>query len=290
MPAGTEGGVKTCRTRAELRSALKGLRGRTAFVPTMGALHEGHRSLVRLAHAHADHAVASVFVNPAQFAPHEDFSAYPRTLEADLRALEESGAAIAYLPDAAEMYPEGFDTGVLPGKAARDMEGAVRPHFFGGVLAVVLKLLMHVRPGVALFGEKDYQQLVLVRRMARDFDLGVEIVGGPTVRDPETGLALSSRNRYLSPEGLKRAAAFPRLLRDAMEEIARRKESASLAELSGIADSCRARLSNAAGIDAVDYVELRHADTLALPLRPAKEPLRLLAAVRIEGVRLLDNQ
>src|SRR5215213_3174495 len=190
-------------TQPALRRALARLRApgsRVALVPTMGALHAGHLQLVRLARRKAERVVVSIFVNPAQFGPTEDFASYPRTLESDLAALAGLNVDLVWCPDAATMYPAGFSTQVLPrGPAAVGLEDAYRPHFFAGVATVVTKLLLQVAPDYAVFGEKDYQQLKVVTQMAKDLDIPVTIIGVPTIREPD-GLALSSRNAYLTPE------------------------------------------------------------------------------------------
>src|SRR5262249_50718945 len=196
-------GVPTARTLKGLRRATEVFReaGETlALVPTMGALHRGHLALVRLAKRRADRVVVSIFVNPAQFAPHEDFASYPRTFAADVAALGELGVDLVWAPSAQVMYPEGFATAVAPkGPALAGLEDAFRPHFFGGVATVVAKLFLQCLPDIAVFGEKDYQQLKVVTHMARDLDIPVRVIGGRTVREKD-GLALSSRNAYLTPE------------------------------------------------------------------------------------------
>ncbi|MFC0861774.1 pantoate--beta-alanine ligase [Sphaerimonospora cavernae] len=187
--------------------------GRVALVPTMGALHEGHRSLIRLAHEHADHVVVSVFVNPLQFAPGEDFSRYPRTFEADLAACAEENVSVVFAPAAGDLYLPDRQVGVSSGHMGTIVEGAHRPGHFDGMLTVVLKLFNLVRPDVAVFGQKDAQQLALIRRMVADLDVPVSVVAGPTLREPD-GLALSSRNRYLSPEDRTTALALSRALQE----------------------------------------------------------------------------
>ena len=206
------------RTRAELARRRAAVPGRLALVPTMGALHEGHAELIRRAAALAGTVAVSIFVNPLQFGPAEDLDRYPRTPERDLALLAELGVALVFAPSAAEMYPAGRPAvTVEPGPLGNLLEGASRPGHFTGVLTVVTKLLNLVRPDVAVFGEKDYQQLALIRRTVADLELGVEIAGVPTVRDPD-GLALSSRNRYLTPEQRRQALALPRALRAGAEE------------------------------------------------------------------------
>ncbi len=203
-------------TLAELAEAMKAREhagGRVALVPTMGALHEGHRSLIRLAHEHADHVVVSVFVNPLQFAPGEDFSRYPRTFEADLAACAEENVSVVFAPSADDLYLPDRQVGVSAGHMGTIVEGAFRPDHFDGVLTVVLKLFNLVRPDVAVFGQKDAQQLALIRRMVADLNVPVSVVAGPTLREPD-GLALSSRNRYLSPDERTTALALSRALRE----------------------------------------------------------------------------
>jgi pantoate--beta-alanine ligase len=269
-----------------LRGGLQDLRdrhGRIAFVPTMGAVHAGHRHLCRVAGRHANGVVASIFVNPAQFAPHEDFDRYPRRFETDCQALGEEGVDLIYAPTREAMYPAGFDTRVQCPGLDSDLEALHRPHFFTGVATVVTKLFARVRPDAAVFGEKDYQQLLIVKRLAEDLDTGVHIIGGETVREAD-GLALSSRNEHLSHSarakapGLYRAMVKARLnLRggDAVASVEARMQ----AEIT------------AAGFDSIDYVAVRHAGTLQ-PLTTSalsSEPARILVAARIEGVRLIDN-
>jgi pantoate--beta-alanine ligase len=275
--------VATARTVKAIRRATAGWRGAgetVALVPTMGALHEGHLALVRLARKRADQVVVSIFVNPTQFAPNEDFSAYPRPLRDDVRKL--AGLAdLVFVPSVDEMYPEGSATTVsLAGPAAVGLEDRFRPTHFQGVATVVAKLFVQVMPDVAIFGEKDFQQLKVVTRMARDLHLPVRILGGATVREPD-GLALSSRNRYLSAD--ERAEA-PRLYR-ALQDCA-----AAIRAGTGVAAAvAEARTALAWAGFAVDYVEARHAETLAPLGAVAAEPIRLLAAARLGRTRLIDN-
>ena len=272
------------RTVPALRRALETLRARRAtiaLVPTMGALHDGHVSLVRLAKRRATKVVVSIFVNPTQFAPTEDFSSYPRTWTADVARLAAENVDLIWNPAVKTMYPDGFATKILTeGPAVAGLEDRFRPHFFGGVATVVGKLFTQVRPDFAVFGEKDFQQLRVVTRMACDLDLGVKVIGSRTMRERD-GLAMSSRNVYLSPQH-RRAA--PELYR-AMKESARRLRAGDDVEsaMAGGADLIRN-----AGF-ALDYFELRHAETLA-PVSSAKDgSMRILVAAKIGNTRLIDN-
>ena len=262
------------RTRAELAAARAGVAGSLALVPTMGALHDGHAELIRLAGTLADVVAVSIFVNPLQFGPAEDLDRYPRTPERDVELLDRLGVRLVFAPGVAEMYPDGRPAVTVdPGPLGALLEGASRPGHFAGVLTVVTKLLGLVRPDVAVFGEKDYQQLALIRRTVADLELGVRIVGGPTVRDPD-GLALSSRNRYLSAEQRQQALALPRSLRAGADE----GSNGAGAVLKAATEALR-------GID-VDYLALRGVD---LGAAPAAGPARLLVAARIGTTRLIDN-
>jgi len=257
---------------------------RIAFVPTMGALHRGHVSLVETGRQSADRVVASIFVNPKQFAAHEDLSTYPRRELEDLSMLAAAECDLAWCPTPDAMYPIGFSTSVTPGAPAEGLEAAARPHFFGGVATVVLKLLNQVRPDIAIFGEKDFQQLLVVRAMARDFDLPMEIRGAPTVREPD-GLALSSRNAYLTETERRTASALSQTLFEAAEMLARGAR-VDEAERRG-----RSQLA-AAGFDRVDYFEVRMAADLGVPGRGPLEigaPARVLAAALLGRTRLIDN-
>jgi pantoate--beta-alanine ligase len=272
------------RTVPALRRALDGLRAKkstTALVPTMGALHDGHVSLVRLAKRRANKVIVSIFVNPAQFAPTEDFSSYPRTWKADLARLSAENVDLIWNPDVKAIYPDGFATKILTeGPAIVGLEDRFRPHFFGGVTTVVGKLFTQVRPDFAMFGEKDFQQLRVVTRMAADLDLGVKVIGSRTVRERD-GLAMSSRNVYLSPE--QRSTA-PVLLRAMKESAKRLREGLDIeAAMAGGAE-----LITDAGF-VLDYFEARHAETLA-PIASVKDgPVRILVAARIGKTRLIDN-
>ena len=266
--------TELARTRAELGVARAGVVGSLALVPTMGALHGGHAELVRHAGTLADAVAVSVFVNPLQFGPTEDLDRYPRTLERDLELLDRLGVGLVFAPSATEMYPNGSPAVTVdPGPLGALLEGASRPGHFAGVLTVVTKLLGLVRPDVAVFGEKDYQQLALIRRAVADLELGVRIVGAPTVRDPD-GLALSSRNRYLTPAQRQQALALSRALRAGAEE----GPSGAGAVLKAATEALR-------GID-VDYLALRGVE---LGPAPATGPARLLVAARVGTTRLIDN-
>jgi pantoate--beta-alanine ligase len=262
---------------AELRDLRAALPGPVALVPTMGALHEGHRALVRAARERGVSVVVSVFVNPTQFGPGEDFDRYPRTWDADLAALAEEGADLVFHPEVDDVYPPGaLGVTVDPGPLGSVLEGAVRPGHFAGVLTVVSKLFGLVRPDVALFGEKDYQQLTLIRAMARELALGVEVVGVPTVREDD-GMALSSRNRYLDPAQRAAAATISAALR-AGADAGPRGADAVLAAARAVLAAEPSLLQ--------DYLELTDTD---LGPVPALGPARLLVAARAGTTRLLDN-
>ena len=264
-------------TAADLRKHLADLPAPVALVPTMGALHEGHRTLVRAARGRAATVVVSVFVNPTQFGPGEDFDRYPRTWDADLAAVAEEGADVVFHPPVEEVYPPGaLGVTVDPGPLGSVLEGAVRPGHFAGVLTVVAKLFGLVRPDLAFFGEKDYQQLTLVRALARELALPVEVVGVPTVREGD-GLALSSRNRYLDPEQRAAAATISAALR-AGAAAGPQGADAVLGAARAVLDSRPDLLQ--------DYLELTDTD---LGPAPAAGPARLLVAVRAGSTRLLDN-
>jgi pantoate--beta-alanine ligase len=280
--------VQIIRDLETLREAVAAIRGtgkrapkRIALVPTMGALHAGHVALVEEGLRRADAVVASIFVNPKQFGPNEDLGNYPRRERADAQMLEKAGCAILWAPPVEVMYPDGFATTVSVSGVSEVLEGASRPGHFDGVSTVVLKLLNQVGPDVALFGEKDWQQLAVVRRMAADLDLPMDIVGVPIERDDQ-GLALSSRNAYLSEEELVAARALPRALGEAAAAIGR-GEPAEAALAAAIT-----RLSEA-GFTDIDYVTLRDAATLQ-PIDSVGEGVaRLLAAARMGSARLIDN-
>ncbi len=264
------------RSLARLRKS-----GKVALVPTMGALHAGHLALVRVAHQRANSVVVSIFVNPTQFAPHEDFATYPRTLATDVEALAPLGVDVIWAPPPELMYPPGFATRVMPeGAAVAGLEDRFRPHFFAGVATVVTKLFTQCRPDLAMFGEKDFQQLRVVTRLAQDLDLRVEVVGVPTVRDRD-GLALSSRNAYLSPQERETAPTLHRVLGDCAAKI---RGGAVVAEV--LAEG-RSAIEHVGFV--VDYLEARHAETLAPVCAPGEEPVRLLVAARLGTTRLIDN-
>ena len=272
------------RTVPALRRAVDQLRVRkatVALVPTMGALHDGHVSLVRMAKRRATKVIVSIFVNPAQFAPTEDFGSYPRTWQADLAKLAAEKVDLIWSPEVKAMYPDGFATRVAPeGPATAGLEDRFRPHFFGGVATVVCKLFTQCRPDLAIFGEKDFQQLRVVTRMAGDLDLGVKVIGSKTVRERD-GLAMSSRNVYLSPEQRRVA---PELYRAMKQSAARLKAGEDLpSAMAGGAD-----MIAAAGF-ALDYFEIRHAETLAPVASASDGPLRILVAARLGATRLIDN-
>jgi pantoate--beta-alanine ligase len=272
------------RTVPALRRAVDNLRARratVALVPTMGALHDGHVSLVRLAKRRAAKVIVSIFVNPTQFAPTEDFSSYPRTWKADLAKLTAEKVDLIWYPEVKAMYPDGFATRLAPeGPATVGLEDRFRPHFFGGVATVVCKLFTQCRPDIAIFGEKDFQQLRVVTRMAGDLDLGVKVIGMKTVRERD-GLAMSSRNVYLSPEERRVA---PELYRAMKQSAARLKDGASIEA----AMATGAELIAAAGF-ALDYFEVRHAETLAPVTSVDDGLLRILVAAKLGATRLIDN-
>jgi pantoate--beta-alanine ligase len=272
------------RTFPPLRRALDALRVKKAtiaLVPTMGALHDGHVSLVRQAQRRATRVVVSIFVNPAQFAPHEDFDSYPRTWQADVAKLVAEKVDLIWSPNAKTMYPDGFASRILTeGPATAGLEDRFRPQFFGGVTTVVGKLFAQCRPDIALFGEKDFQQLKVVTRMARDLDLGVKVIGAPTVRERD-GLALSSRNVRLSPGQRQAAPALYRAMKDAAKRLRAGDEI-------GAAIASGARQINEAGFS-LDYFEVRHAETLAPIASVEHGPTRILVAATIGNTRLIDN-
>ena len=275
--------MQIIRDIAVLRRAVAALKqgGKSvALVPTMGALHDGHLSLVRAGRRVADHVVVSIFVNPTQFGPNEDYGAYPRDEARDAALLVEAGVALLWAPDAAVMYPAGHSTHIEVAELGADYCGAARPGHFDGVATVVAKLFNQVHPDIAIFGEKDWQQLAIIRRMARDLDFALDILGAPIARDTD-GLALSSRNAYLSAEQRAAATALPDALRAAAQAIGAGADvAATLAKAEGAIV--------AGGFDSVDYVALADADSLER-LGAFRKPARLLAAARIGKTRLIDN-
>jgi pantoate--beta-alanine ligase len=273
------------RTVAEMRARVatwKAAGERVALVPTMGALHTGHLSLVELGHTHAQRVIATIFVNPTQFAPHEDFDAYPRGEAKDAAALESVGCDLLFAPGVGEMYPPGFATTVSLSGVSEPLDGAARPHHFAGVATVVTKLLNQAQADVAIFGQKDYQQLQVIRRFVRDLDMPVEIIGGPTAR-AEDGLALSSRNAYLSDSERLTAGKLNQILDKAAKSIAAGNRIAD-AEAEGLAALA------AAGFAKIDYLETHDADDLSrLGPGPADRPARVLVAAWLGKTRLIDN-
>ena len=274
--------ISISRTLTNLRKAREGFgRKSVALVPTMGALHRGHLALVKVARRRADRVIVSVFVNPTQFAPHEDFGSYPRMFERDIAALTEAKADLVWAPTADVMYPDGFATRIEPsGVAKAGLEDKFRPHFFGGVTTVVAKLFTQTQPDLALFGQKDYQQLRVITQMAKDLDLPLKIIGVPTVRERD-GLALSSRNAYLSAEQRAAAPALHRVLKDCAAMI-KAGETIDAVLADGRSEITRTGF-------AIDYLEARHALTLAPIATPNDGPIRLLVAAKLGTTRLIDN-
>lgn len=271
------------RNIADLRSAVANLRisgAPVALVPTMGALHAGHIALVDAARGRGFQVVVSIFVNPTQFAPNEDLDAYPRREAADVALLEVAGAALLWAPDVATMYPQGFATSISVGGVSERWDGAARPGHFAGVATVVTKLFQQVKPDCAFFGEKDFQQLAVIRRFVADLDIDIEIVGVPTQREDD-GLALSSRNAYLSDEERVTARTLPRALGEAKSAIERGDK---------VADALAAAVARLreAGFDPIDYVALVDAATLE-PVERLDGPARLIAAAKLGRTRLIDN-
>jgi pantoate--beta-alanine ligase len=277
------GDIAVARTVAALRERVAGWRKqqeRIALVPTMGALHRGHLTLVEAARRHCERVVASLFVNPKQFGPREDFTAYPRDEAADLMKFREAGVDLVFAPTVEEMYPAGFVTAVRVAGIGDELEGAHRPGHFDGVATVVSKLLLQCLPDIACFGEKDYQQLLVVRHMARDLDIPVKIEGIATVREPD-GLALSSRTVYLSPEERRNAPLLYRVLNEIATALAAEPENVAAALQNGVAELRQAGF-------APDYLELRDTADLS-PLSRLDRPARLLAAAHLGRTRLIDN-
>lgn len=270
-------------TIAALKSYMAARRaaGKTiGFVPTMGALHEGHLTLARTALANCDECIVSIFVNPKQFAPHEDFDRYPRQIATDAALLATIGVQAVFAPSVEVMYPDNFQTTVAVGDIAKPLEGEFRPHFFAGVATVVTRLLLLVGADKAFFGEKDYQQLQVIKTLQRDLAIPTDIIGVPTIRE-ESGLALSSRNAYLSDEQREKALAISRTLRHMAGQV---KAGGTIAQIE--AEATQTLLS--AGFSKVDYITIRDADTLMPPTETTKS-LRLLAAAWMGTARLIDN-
>ena len=270
-------------TVADLRLRVRTWRSegrRIGLVPTMGALHEGHISLVRLALETCDRVVTSIFVNPTQFAPNEDFSTYPRTFDDDVAQLARANCHLVWAPTANEMYPAGFATHVVPGGASEGLETDFRPHFFGGVATVCTKLFQQVTPDIAVFGEKDYQQLAVIRQIVRDLDMPLAIVGAETVREAD-GLAMSSRNRYLSADERRTAPLIHRTISGV---------AARILEGGNADEACAeaAQRLTAGGFGKIDYVAVRDASTLGA-YDPAKGAGRVLVAAWLGKTRLIDN-
>jgi pantoate--beta-alanine ligase len=275
---------KVVRSVPSLRRILELYRkagDRITLVPTMGALHRGHLALVREARRRSKRVVVSIFVNPAQFAPHEDFASYPRSLASDLKALREMNIDLVWAPAIETMYPNGFATRLAPeGAAKAGLEDEFRPHFFGGVTTVVAKLFTQTTPDFAVFGQKDYQQLRVITQMAKDLDLPLKVVGVPTVRETD-GLALSSRNAYLSTAERGVAPMLYRILRDCAARI---KAGEKIERVLNVG---RIEIDVAGFV--LDYLEARHAITLAPIASPADGPVRLLVAAKLGKTRLIDN-
>jgi pantoate--beta-alanine ligase len=275
--------MEIIRGKEGLKEAIRRLKavGKTiGLVPTMGALHAGHISLVEIVKREADIVVVSIFVNPTQFGPNGDLSKYPRTEAEDIRKLERVGAAIAYIPTTEEIYPQGFITRVQVPGISNELCGAFRPGHFDGVATVVTKLFMQAMPDVAVFGEKDYQQLHIIRQFTRDLDIPVKIIGAPIMREAD-GLAMSSRNRYLSEKERVTSASLYRVLMETAENLKEAKEITA-----ALAQAKKALLE--AGFTKIDYIELRDAETLAAAVGLAK-PARLLAVAWLGVTRLIDN-
>lgn len=284
MPSTPASRPTIVRTAHELREVVSSWwreDKRTALVPTMGALHKGHLSLVKLALAQSDKVIVSIFVNPAQFAPHEDFDTYPRCEQDDIEKLNQAGAHLVFAPDREEMYGQNFSTSVDVSGITEGLCGETRPHFFSGVATIVTKLLLQSLPDVAIFGEKDFQQLHVIRRLVHDLNIPVEILSGAIIREKD-GLAISSRNQYLSPNERIVASNLNRIIRDICERIA---QGGAISP--ALKQGCEALTQ--AGFDKVDYLELRNSETLA-PMTAFNAPAHLLAAAWVGKTRLIDNR
>jgi len=273
-----------CKTKKDIRDALARIKNshRTVgFVPTMGSLHEGHLSLVKIARENADIMVASIFVNPLQFGPNEDFDTYPRQFEEDAAVLKSQGCDLLFAPTRDSIFPSNFSTQVTVSQITENHCGVSRPAFFGGIATIVTKLLMILAPDIAVFGEKDYQQLAMIRRLVRDLDIDTQIIGGPTVRE-EDGLAMSSRNNYLSKEERKIAPSLYRELSNVSDELTKTQKN-----WMGLKPTLESNLLKA-GFSSIDYVDLVDATSLELMNQPNRAG-RLLAAAWIGKTRLIDN-
>jgi pantoate--beta-alanine ligase len=278
-------GIRVVHSEAEITRLVQDLRQfgrRVGLVPTMGALHAGHISLVETARRHSDTVVTTIFVNPTQFAPHEDLGKYPRTLDADLDALSAAGCDLCFAPAADAIYPPGFSTFIEPPTVAQPLEGACRPGHFRGVATIVLKLFHLVPAHIACFGEKDYQQLQVIRRMVHDLSVPIEIIACPTLREPD-GLALSSRNRYLSPAERQQALALSRALSRAAALAAAGERNTSVIE------SAMHHVLRHAGLTRIDYAVIADPQTLA-PIDQLDQPARALIAAHVGATRLIDNR
>ncbi|MDB2415063.1 pantoate--beta-alanine ligase [Rickettsiales bacterium] len=275
--------MKITRNQSELDNALKEMRKNgkiIGFVPTMGALHDGHLSLIKKAKKEADIVVVSIFVNPTQFSANEDLDKYPRTEESDIEKLSDQKADIVYLPSKEDIYPENFSTKISTGKIGQDLEGISRPHFFDGVALIVTKLFMQVRPDIAIFGEKDYQQLHIIKNLVRDLNMPIKIIGGQIIRE-KNGLAMSSRNKYLSDSSLEKASYIYKTILKAKELL---ESGESEKKVTSWAESELLKQ----GFEKVDYLQIRDNETL-LPLSNETKEKRLLVAAYLDGVRLIDN-
>ncbi|NIZ01880.1 pantoate--beta-alanine ligase [Thalassospira lucentensis] len=278
--------LTTVHTVADLRATVAKWRAdglRVALVPTMGALHDGHISLTKLARTHADRVIVSVFVNPTQFGPNEDFSAYPRTLPKDQKLLDEAGVDLCFAPSVEEMYPDGFATKVhVDGAMTNVLCGAARPGHFDGVAQVVTKLLLQALPDCAIFGQKDYQQLMVIHRFCADLNIPVEVIGADIMREDD-GLAMSSRNRYLTPREREIAPTLNRVLTDITQN------AANGADIGPLLTKGREDILSA-GFDPIEYLEIRDAHTLDLVTQTVMKPARIFVAARLGKARLIDNQ